>query len=315
MSKKIYITESQFNRYLTEELSVAKETIEMSNSIISSIYEHLDKDENYFVFDTPYNTVTDVVIYLFNNNKELSDWLDNGGDSKLFNGFSFKENTFYIRGVKVGDEVDMTVIENNVYHEVEHFIQSLKKGKPLTGKKYDIISKYINSNDTVVSFVCQLLYSTTKFELDACANGFYSDLRHFDLGRIKLVDIIKNTECGILLDRFSDWRTSLNNWSKTTLINAGRIKLFNLGIVKYTNLNELKTFLTKRIDKARTYLLKRIGKIYALSKKEYDESIISETNTNPNACCLFKHDGLHRRIKMDDAESCSDLKQYFKEYE
>lgn len=311
--KKVYVTESQFQDILNEELSIAKETVAMSKQIIDTILEHLEKGERCFLFNTLWNTRVNVIIYQFKNNKELSEWLDVDGDSKLYNGFSFQENTFYIRGVEVNDNIDMDIIENNVYHEVEHFIQSLKKGKPLTGKSYDIIAKHMNNSDIIVSFVCELLYFTTKFELDASVNGFYFDLSKIDLGRVPLADIIPQTECGTLLSNFNDWKTSLNKWSKTPVINGGRIKLYTLGIVKYTNIEALKTFLLKRLDKAQSYLLKKMGKVYAFSKKEYDISIresICDIKNN-----MYRHDASYKRVKMNDTDSITNLKYLFREYE
>lgn len=309
MNKKIYITESQLQNILNEELSIAKETVELSKTIINSIFAHIEHNEREFTIDAPYNTKINVIIYSFESNKELSKWLDVNGNSKLFNGFSFKDNTFYIRGIEINGDIDCSIIENNVYHEVEHFIQSLKKGKPLTGKKYNIISKYMNSDDIVVSFVCTLLYFTTKFELDAYINGFYSDLKKMDLGRMTLSDILEQTECGILLKKFITWKDNLDKWTKTLTINAGRIKLYNLGVVKYTNLEDLKNFLIKRLNKSQTYLLKRVGKVYALSKKEYDSSINESTYYNEDMF-LYGHDGIHKRVKMNDAKSISNLKQF-----
>lgn len=314
MVKKIRITESKFQDIINEELSIARETVEMSKNIINTILKHIEQNENTFIFDSLYNTKVDVIIYQFKNNRELSDWLDNNGSNKLFNGFSFKENTFYIRGVKVGDDIDMTVIENNVFHEVEHFVQSLKKGKPLTAKGYEMIAKHMNNDDIVVSFVCKLLYFTTKFELDACINGFYSDLNKFDLGRTTLAEILNQTECGMLLYNLNDWENKLNKWAKTPIINIGRIKLFNLGIVKYTNIEDLKSHLLKRLYKAQRYLLKRIGKVYALSKKVHDcsinESLEKDIDNN-----LYRHDGTYKRIKMSDTESIINIKGIFRKYE
>lgn len=158
------------------------------------------------------------------------------------------------------------------------------------------------------------MYFTTKFELDACINGFYSDLNKFDLGRTTLAEILNQTECGMLLSNLNDWEHKLNKWTKTPIINIGRIKLFNLGIVKYANIEDLKSHLLKRLYKAQRYLLKRIGKVYALSKKIHDcsinESLEKDIDNN-----LYRHDGTYKRIKMSDTESIINIKGIFRKYE
>ena len=308
MTKKIYITETQFRKYLTEELSIAKEVIDISNEILSNIFQGYTEGQTQFIFDAPYNTKVNVKIYSFKNNHDFSNWLDNIEGNELYNGFSFKENTFYIVGIAIGGELETTAIENSVYHEVEHFVQSLKQGKPLQANKYDVISKNMLNTDPIVSTVCQILYYTTKFELDAFANGFYGEIRNSDLGSQTLSDIIDNSkECRKLLDSLLTWKAAVNKWTKTPFINHGRVKLFNLGIIKNIDMEVLKKQLIKRIDKSYSYLLKRIGKIYTFTKKEYDASINNSVNENN----LLFHDGAFRARKINDTKILEDLNRIF----
>ena len=323
MNKKIYITESQFKEYLLEELSISNEVIDMSEEIISTIINKLENNEKEFTFNFRYNTFVDVKIFSFKNNREFSYWIDDINNRKLLiNNFSFKENTFYIRCIKVNGDLDTVTLHNNVYHEVEHFFQSLKKGKPITAKKYDIITKYMNESEEcnfITSLICKILYFTSKIELDAIANGFYSDLKKFDLSTTPLYDIIINTECISLLDNFKEWRNSISKWTRTPLLNQTRIELQNLNIIKFTDLNDLKKHLIKRINKSEKYLLKRIGKIYTLKKQQLDrviEEIYPSKNNNISEGRLYQSNLiLTPKTKLSKEKVFSNLNKLFEEKE
>lgn len=323
MSKKIYVTESQFREYLLEELSISNEVIEMSEEMISTILNKIENNEKEFIFNFKYNTFVDVKIYSFKNNKEFSYWIDDINNRKLLiNNFSFKENTFYIRCVEVNGNLDTVTLHNNIHHEVEHFFQSLKKGKPITAKKYDIITKYMHESEEcnfITSLICKILYFTSKIELDAIANGFYSDLKKFDLSTTPLYDIIINTECISLLDNFKEWRNSISKWTRTPLLNQTRIELQNLNIIKFTDLNDLKKHLIKRINKSEKYLLKRIGKIYTLKKQQLDrviEEIYPSKNNNISEGRLYQSNLiLTPKTKLSKEKVFSNLNKLFEEKE
>ena len=309
MNKKLYITESQFKEFILEELSIANEVIEVSNEIIQKIYEGISKDLNEFTFDAPYNTMVNVKIYAFNNNNEFSNWLDNDGVKFLYNGFSFNENTFYFTCVKINDEIDISIIENNVFHEVEHLIQSIKQGKPITSNGYDVIVKHLNDFNPVISTVCNILYYTKKFELDATINGFYSDLKKFDLGRDNITDIIKDTECGKLINMFIEWKKSVQLWTRTPLINDARKKLFEFGIIKDIELNTLKQKLIKKINNAHKYLLKRVGKVYSYAKKEHDSHISDLKIKDLSEAMFWSRVNINLPVKMKDDKSVENINE------
>ena len=309
MGKKLYITETQFKEFIFEELSIANEVIETSNDIIKKVYDGISKNLNNFTFDAPYNTVVNVKLYNFKDNREFSDWLDNDGINYLYNGFSFKDNTFYLSCIKVKDEIDFDTIKNNIYHEVEHLIQSIKQGKPITSKGYNLIVKHLNDFNPVISTVCNILYYTKKFELDATINGFYSDLKNFDLGRDNITDIIKDTECGKLINMFIEWKKSVQSWTRTPLINDARKKLFEFGIIKDIELNTLKQKLIKKINNAHKYLLKRVGKVYSYAKKEHDSHISDLKIKDLSEAMFWSRVNINLPVKMKDDKSIENINQ------
>jgi hypothetical protein len=205
---------------------------------------------------------------------------------------------------------------------MEHFFQSLKKGKPITAKIYDIITTYMNESEEcnlITSLICKILYFTSKIELDAIANGFYSDLKKFDLSTTPLYNIIINTECISLLDNFIEWRNSISKWTRTPLLNQTRIELQNLNIIKFTDLNDLKKHLIKRINKSEKYLLKRIGKIYTLKKQQLDrviEEIYPSKNNNISEGRLYQSNLiLTPKTKLSKEKVFSNLNKLFEEKE
>lgn len=309
--KKIYLTEEQFKNFLLEELCIADEVVKLSKEIINTILIKCEKNYNGFSFIASNGLNVEVILYNFESNKELSNWFENGGENYLFNGFSYEKNKIIITGIQIKGELDISTIENNVFHEIEHYFQTLKKGKLLQTSGYNKIIDGMKNFNPIISTVCNILYYTKKFELDAIINGFYSDIEKFDLGRETFYEIIKKTEIYKILNNFKMWEDGISKWTQTPIFNSARKYLYETGIIKNITINKLKKQLLKKIYKSRDYILLKIGKVYALHKKKYDSSIRESVFTDLIDMNLMSRIGLNCPVKMKDFDTCYNLKKLF----
>lgn len=302
MGKRIYLTETQFKNVLLEELSIADKVIKISKEILNTVLIKSEKSKG-FNFKISSGLEIDVKIYSFSNNKEFSNWIENGGVKHLYSGFSYNENKIYLTAIEINGELDVSTIENTIFHEVEHYFQSTKKRSTLYVSGYDKIIDGMKNFNPIISTTCKILYYTKKSEIDAIINGFYSDIENFDLGRDSFKTIFEKTEIFKILNNFEEWEKGVTQWTQTPLFNSARKYLYETGIIKDITILKIKKILLNKLKKSKKYILTKISKVYALHKKRHDNNIIETKITNVFDAMMYSRIGKNQPIKMSDEES------------
>ena len=310
MSKKIYLTETQFKDILLEELSIADEVIRVSKEILNILLIKSEKNKE-FNFKISCGLEIEMKIFSFKNNKEFSFWLENGGVKYLYNGFSLENNKINLSGVEINGILDVSTIENNVFHEVEHYFQTLKRGKTLYTSGYNKIIDGMTNFNPIISTVCEILYHTKKYELDAVVNGFYSDIKNYDVGKDDFYTLLEKTEVSLLLEKFNLWENNISKWNQTPLFNSARKYLYETGIIKDISFIKIKKMLLSKITKSKKYLLTKISKVYALCKKRHDNNIVELKPKNIMEAMMYSRFGQNFNSIINDNDACLNIKKIF----
>ena len=265
MSKKIYITEAQLKKLITEKLGIAKKVVEISNEIEKYVYTFLDSD----------STTEDINIYddLKLSLKKLfyatieEFYSDYEKDKTVYkNGYSYNDKTIYFTFIIINNILNMgDNVENTIQHEVEHYWQCKQKGCSISSPHYQEITSLINSNNYYISVIAKLLYYSKKFEIDAQINGAYNQIKNINY--INDVDsLFDNTELGMVNNILLNLKNTVQSWDYS---NSNVVYALN-----FININEKlrsrknKPFNQKRliniVNKTIDYFYRKIAKMLAL---------------------------------------------------
>jgi hypothetical protein len=284
MSKKIYITEAQLKKLITEKLGIAKKVVEISNEIEKYVYTFLDSD----------STTEDINIYddLKLSLKKLfyatieEFYSDYEKDKTVYkNGYSYNDKTIYFTFIIINNILNMgDNVENTIQHEVEHYWQCKQKGCSLSSPHYQEITSLINSNNYYISVIAKLLYYSKKFEIDAQINGAYNQIKNINY--INDVDsLFDNTELGMVNNILLNLKNTVQSWDYS---NSNVVYALN-----FININEKlrsrknKPFNQKRliniVNKTIDYFYRKIAKMLALhieDKKNKNMKILKSNFEN-----------------------------------
>jgi hypothetical protein len=284
MSKKIYTTEAQLKKLITEKLGIAKKVVEISNEIEKYVYTFLDSD----------STTEDINIYddLKLSLKKLfyatieEFYSDYEKDKTVYkNGYSYNDKTIYFTFIIINNILNMgDNVENTIQHEVEHYWQCKQKGCSLSSPHYQEITSLINSNNYYISVIAKLLYYSKKFEIDAQINGAYNQIKNINY--INDVDsLFDNTELGMVNNILLNLKNTVqsSDYSNSNVVYA----------LNFININEKlrsrknKPFNQKRliniVNKTIDYVYRKIAKMLALhieDKKNKNMKILKSNFEN-----------------------------------
>ena len=181
---------------IAEELGISNKvsllTLRIKNLISNDFAKH--KNLESFHYNMPLSNLKYVSVYgnkltvNFENDKlsVLFFVLDKNDDayhvykSKYSSGYSSDKNQITLYLESFSNKIVWHESNSTIQHEVEHYFQTYKKGKPLSTRedivKYNTFIEMFKSNDMYKQLIGGIYYFYTKVEQNAIVNGLYREI-------------------------------------------------------------------------------------------------------------------------------------------
>ena len=153
MAKNFILTEEQIRYIISEELGIAKEVVNLTNTIETKIVQLMSNniDRDVFTVKTELSELT--VDYLFKVFKSLDEYYDWYNVTRRKNGYSYTENTIYLTVLKVGNYINNEDLVDTIQHECSHYWECKSSGKNIGSNKYQSIIRGIENRNPVISTI------------------------------------------------------------------------------------------------------------------------------------------------------------------
>lgn len=273
MGKKIIVNERQYSillELIKEEMGIANEVLDISEKVKNHLYAEIDDGKSQGIFNVDGLNVV-WVMYCFPDFDTFEEWIAIN-PKKYKNGFSYEEKLLYITVINVADTFNFDEIEDTIQHEVEHYYQTLKKGKDNNYDAYQVVSNNVYSNNKFISNLCWVLYYSNKFEIDAFINGGYAKVKNKRIGDFD--DFLKETGLESIRLRMETCRNFFKNKSFRS-VDCISMKQFIIknSLFKFSDDKELRRLILKKIDDAYDYFIRKSARTYTLVIKQVREKI------------------------------------------
>ena len=264
MSKKIIITEEQFQQILNEELGIAKEVPKASKELKKELFTRIENNHsgefNFLDILVKYN------VYSFENETDFLDWFDSTYD--YVNGYSYDDKTLYLTIIQIAGDYNVASINDTIQHELEHYYQTKMAGHNFTNSAYDNAVKKMNEYNAYIKHISRIEYYSNHIEIDAFVNGAYYAVQ--DMNITDYDTFIESTDLQRVRDSLKD--------AYNFFISANFSGLFFNEMLEFikrngyynncVNLNELRNKICDKCQKAYSYFVRKSSRAYALIQNE-----------------------------------------------
>lgn len=289
---------------LTEELGISKEVQELTDEIVAEfITAYNSEDKNNAFTSREINNIYHfeklelikkgnwfngdilsfkLVFYLFQTNKDCDEYNQNNQSELLNNSyynFDRKEISVTVTHIEENDSIEQSLNQQKsvLSHEIMHTLQSSKKKKGLDTNLYNkaVQGMKIYSHTDIRNAMCQLVYYSFPFEIDAQAHNLIVNLQANNPKNIdeamkeKPYFWIKIFDC--MFKDISDFK----NGKEEAIINSG-LKYLELTWKKFNELYSFgKKYRKRKFDRVIYFYLNNKNQTFSnnLSPKELVEEI------------------------------------------
>lgn len=253
------VLEEKVNHVINEELGIANEVVNLEKIIEQKLIDYINNGmyENKFTVTTELsNLEVSYVFKNFNNEFEADTWVSN---ERGYDGYSYRDNTIYMSIVAIRGEIDFNELADTIQHECTHYWEMKNMHRDLYNSDYQDVINGMGNKNPYVSLAYSVIYYSNKNEINAFVSGSFSSAMKKGTQYADYMDFIEDNS---VYEVYSELTDALESMKRIDVENDVMFEsaAMRIGCDKYY----LADFIQHAAEIGLKYLIKRVGKAYAL---------------------------------------------------
>ena len=264
---KNVVLEEKISNIINEELGIANEVINLTNLIEKKLTSFITSE----VYEKEFSVKTELsdlnvnyVMKNFDNETDANMWIayERGND-----GYSYRDNTIYLSIVSINGDIDYVTLSDTIQHECTHYWEMKNMHRDLYNSDYQDVINGIRNKNPYVSLTYSVIYYSNKNEINAFVSGSFASAMKKRTPYKNYKEFINDNSVGEIYSELSDALTTISNIDvdEDVLFDSAAMRI---GCDKYY----LAEFIKNAANVGLNYLIKRVGKAYALYMERLKET-------------------------------------------